>query len=136
MKELILHNKTEEISKLSPFIEEIAEEYGIDAATAFNLNLCVEEAVSNVINYAYPADEDHTLSVSVEVTKERITTSVTDEGMLFDPVNEAPQVDVEQSAEERPVGGLGIFLIRNIMDEVSYKRELDRNILTMIKNLE
>lgn len=136
-RELIIHNDVQQIELLAAFIEELCNSLGLDDMLTFNLNLVLEEAVTNVIMYAYPQDEDHTLTLKAwtEKADEVIAFELRDQGKPFDPIKEAPEVDTTLSAQEREIGGLGIFLIRNIMDEVFYRYEDNSNILTMKKNL-
>ena len=92
----------------------------------------MEEAVVNVINYAYPKDEEHELTLTVRQLDNRIIFKIIDTGKEFDPTKQ-PDADVTLSLEERPIGGLGIFLIRRIMQSVEYRRVGNKNILTMVK---
>ena len=136
MKEIILHNRIEEIERLAVFVEELADEAGIDPATSFNLNLALEEAVTNIINYAYPQGEDHTFTLTADKDgKGTLTLTLNDEGTAFNPLEQAPEVDTTLGVEERDIGGLGIFLIRQIMDDVCYERTDGHNILTLTKQL-
>lgn len=118
---------------LSPFVEEICEELGLGPELLFNLNLVLEEAVTNVVMYAYPEGEVHQIWLSAEEHNGCLVFTLQDEGAEFDPTA-VPEADVTLSAEEREIGGLGIFLIRQIMNEVSYRRIDGRNVLTMKKN--
>lgn len=136
MKEIILHNRIEEIERLAVFVEELADEAGINPATSFNLNLALEEAVTNIINYAYPQGEDHTFTLTADKDgKGTLTLTLNDEGTAFNPLEQAPEVDTTLGVEERDIGGLGIFLIRQIMDDVYYERTDGHNILTLTKQL-
>lgn len=135
-KELVLRNRIEEVTQLEGFIETLGEELALDVPLCFNLNLALEEAVTNVINYAFPPEEEHSFLVSADGEAERtLTLEIQDDGVAFDPLNEAPEVDITLGVEERPIGGLGIFLVKQIMDEVSYERVDGKNILTMKKCL-
>ena len=135
-KELVLRNRIEEVAQLEGFIETLGEELTLDIPLCFNLNLALEEAVTNVINYAFPPEEEHSFLVSADGEAEgTLTLEIQDDGVAFDPLNEAPEVDITLGVEERPIGGLGIFLVKQIMDEVSYERVDGKNILTMKKCL-
>lgn len=135
-KELVLRNRIEEVAQLEGFIETLGEELALDVPLCFNLNLALEEAVTNVINYAFPPEEEHSFLVSADGEAEgTLTLEIQDDGVAFDPLNEAPEVDITLGVEERPIGGLGIFLVKQIMDEVSYERVDGKNILTMKKCL-
>ena len=134
-KKLILQNEVAEISKLAIFIDELGEEFGLSPELVFNLNLVLEEAVSNVILYAYPQEEHQTISLIAKKKGNQLIFVLTDSGKEFDPT-QAPDADITLSAEERPIGGLGIFLIRQIMNTVEYQRIDGKNVLTLGKELE
>lgn len=131
-KKLILNNEVSEISKLQLFIDEIGEELNLAFDVTFNLNLVLEEAISNIILYAYPKEESQTLTVVAKTQDDNLIFVITDSGKEFDPT-QIPDADITLSAEEREIGGLGIFLIRQIMNKVEYQRIDNKNILTLSK---
>lgn len=132
-RHLVLHNDIRQIPQLADFIETIAAEKNLDLGLAMRLNLALEEAVSNVILYAYPEGADGLVEIEAVLRADSLEFIVTDSGSPFDPTARE-DADVSLGAEERPIGGLGIFLVRKIMDTVSYRREAGKNILSMIKN--
>ena len=134
-KSIILTNDISEVSKLNEFVEEIGNEFSLTPDVVFNLNLVLEEAVVNVINYAYPKEEHQSIYLSASLRKGSIVLILTDTGKEFDPTM-APDVDITLSADEREIGGLGIFLIRQIMNEVKYERIDGKNVLTLEKKLD
>lgn len=131
---LHLNNAISEISRLEGFMDHVAGETGIDPGTASAINLALEEAVANVIDYAYPEGVEGPVELEFKHAPHRLTFILTDEGKEFDPTA-APEVDINADVEHRRIGGLGIHLVRNIMDSVSYLRKDGKNILTMIKNI-
>ena len=133
-KSIILANDIAEISRLNQFVEEIGEEFSLAPDITFNLTLVLEEAVVNVINYAYPKEEHQSIYLSARLQDGSIVLVLTDTGKEFDPTM-APEADITLSAEDRPIGGLGIFLIRQIMNEVKYERIEGKNVLTLEKKL-
>ena len=133
-KKLVLTNEIAEINKLALFIEELGEELNLSPELVFNLNLVLEEAVSNVILYAYPKEEQQEIVLTAKKTDKNLIFVLTDSGKEFDPT-QAPDADVTLSAEERQIGGLGIFLIRQIMNTVEYQRIDGKNVLTLGKQL-
>ena len=133
-KSIILANDLSEISRLYEFIEELGNEFSLSPDIVFNLNLVLEEAVVNVINYAYPKEEHESIYLSARMHDGSIILVLTDTGKEFDPTA-APEADVTLSADERQIGGLGIFLIRQIMNEVKYERIEGKNVLTLEKKL-
>ena len=133
-KTIILANDISEISKLNAFVEEIGKDFSLSPDVIFNLNLVLEEAVVNIINYAYPKEEHEKIYLSAKLHKGSIVLVLTDTGKEFDPTM-APETDITLSADERQIGGLGIFLIRQIMNEVKYERIDGKNVLTLEKKL-
>ena len=133
-KSIILANDIAQISKLAQFVDEVGEEFSLAPDVVFNLNLVLEEAVVNVINYAYPKEEHQSIYLSATLHEDSIVFVLTDTGKEFDPTS-APEADITLSAEDRPIGGLGIFLIRQIMNEVKYERIDGKNILILEKKL-
>jgi sigma-B regulation protein RsbU (phosphoserine phosphatase) len=131
-RSLVMTNKIEEIERMTSFIEEICQENNLSVEDTFNIHLAVEEAVTNVIMYAYPQGEEHEFLLDVHVLENRLIFKIIDSGKEFDPTLQ-PDADVTLSLEERPIGGLGIFLIRQIMQTVDYRRVDGKNILTMVK---
>lgn len=130
---LILPNDVDTIPQLNEYIDCICEENGIDMEIAMSLNLAIEEAVVNVMSYAYPDGAQGKVKIESAVDPNQITFVITDNGIPFDPTAKE-DVDVTLSAEERPIGGLGIHLIRQIMTHISYERKDGKNILTLSKD--
>ena len=126
MPALIMRNDIEQIPTLSEWIDSLS----IPEELNMPINLALEEIVTNVMLYAYPGKHGQVL---VEYTAPLIFT-ITDSGIAFDPTKKE-EVDTTLSAEERPIGGLGIHLVRQIMDEVIYERVDDKNVLTLIKHI-
>ena len=133
-KKLVIKNEISEIAKLSLFVEEFSEEFDLSPYLTFNLNLVLEEAVVNVINYAYPKNESQEISLSAQKIDNNLYFVLTDSGKEFDPT-QVPDADISLSAEDRQIGGLGIFLIRQIMNKVEYQRIDGKNVLTLKKQL-
>lgn len=133
-KEIRITNNLDEIGTLAEFIEELGAELSLSMETTMHINLALEEAVSNIIMYAYPQEEAHEIILKTSATENQLIFLLTDNGLSFDPTG-APEVNLDIPAEERQIGGLGIFLIRRIMNEVTYRRLDGENHLTMKKNL-
>ncbi len=136
MRKLVIYNKLEESAKLVPFMDMVATELDMPQATHSALNLALEEALVNVIQYAYPPEITKKISLTARWTddKKHVDFTLKDCGKAFDPL----QVDVADttlSLEDRPIGGLGILLVRDIMDTVGYQRLNGENILKMGKDL-
>lgn len=133
-KKLTLVNQIDEICKLQEFVEEICEQAGFDMSVTMSLNLALEEAVTNVIDYAYPEGTEGNVDIVGEISGKQLKFIISDTGQPFDPTAQAT-ADITLGVEERPIGGLGIFLVRQIMDNVIYQRQNGVNKLTLIKNI-
>lgn len=133
-KRLVLPNDIETIPQLNEFIDLVAEEVGLDMSLTMSLNLAIEEAVVNVMEYAYPDGQKGNVEIEVTADQQWMTFVITDTGIAFDPTTKE-DADTTLSAEERPIGGLGIFLVRQLMDDINYKREGNKNVLTLRKKL-
>lgn len=129
-KTLNLHNDVNEVPMLGEWMEVTGEQLGLPMAVVFQLNLALEEAFVNVVDYAYPGKNGMPVQLNMDGTGETLTFTLIDEGEPFDPTT-LDEPDTSLSAEERPIGGLGVFLVKQIMDEVRYERQGNRNILTM-----
>ncbi len=121
-----------EIPRLAEMVEEVCDEVSLAPAAAMQVNLALEEAVVNVMKYAYPKGLES--DVTIDADAEWMTFVVSDSGQPFDPTIRE-EVDTTLPVEERPIGGLGIHLIRRLMDSINYERREGRNILTLRKRI-
>jgi serine/threonine-protein kinase RsbW len=120
---------------LGPVVEEIGEELGLDLELQMNLNLVMEEMVVNVISYAYPEGKTADIELLAESDGKELTFVLSDRGKEFDPtMKESADMDVNPA--ERDLGGMGIFIVKNIMNEVTYQRLEGKNLLTMKKDIQ
>ena len=98
-------------------------------------NLIFDDLLNNVISYAYRDDDEHDIEVRIELAGKRLIVTITDDGVPFNPLSVAtPRTDL--ALEDREAGGLGIHLARNLVDEVSYHRRIDKNVLTLMSHLQ
>lgn len=131
---LSLPNNIETIPQLNEFVDSVCESVGFDMGTTMSMNLALEEAVVNVMNYAYPQGTQGTVDIEAVANDMRLKFIISDSGTPFDPTTKE-EVDINLSADERPIGGLGIHLVRQIMDSVNYERLNDMNVLTLRKKI-
>lgn len=126
--------KFEFLDEIREFVGQVARAGGFSEREIYNIQLASDEAASNIIEHAYAGISNGTLEVSCEVKDGVMTIILVDHGAPFDP-SEIPAPDLTADLSERKIGGLGIYLMRKLMDEVHYKAEPEknRNTLTMIK---
>jgi anti-sigma regulatory factor (Ser/Thr protein kinase) len=129
LKKLTLHNDVAEVPLLAEWVEQLGEELGLEMPEVFQLNLALEEAVVNVMNYAY--EDSGLIDLTAKVVDSEIVFVLEDSGKAFDPTK-VDDPDITLSAEDRDIGGLGIFLVQQLMSGVTYSREDGKNVLTMI----
>lgn len=131
---ITLHNDIKEVEALGPFMKQVAEILSIDKTLTSKLRLAVEEAVVNVMKYAYPTGTIGEVNIRTTFDGRRLSFIISDSGIPFDPT-EVSAADTTLSAEERPIGGLGILLVRELMDSINYERINGKNVLTLIKHI-
>ena len=134
-RSITLSNDVQEIPQLAQFVDEVCEAVGFGTSPTMSMNLAIEEAVVNVMEYAYPKGTKGYVSIEAVANAERLKFIISDSGTPFDPTAKG-EVDITLSAEERPIGGLGIHMVRQIMDSINYERTDGKNVLTLRKKLE
>jgi sigma-B regulation protein RsbU (phosphoserine phosphatase) len=133
-RSITLPNDIEKVPVLAEFVDEVCEIVGFDMSTTMGINLALEEAVVNVMSYAYQPGTMGNVNIEAIANETRLKFIISDWGTPFDPTAEK-EVDTTLSAEERPIGGLGIHLVRQIMDSINYERIDGMNVLTLRKKL-
>ncbi len=131
MERISLPAKLSNLQTMFDFIREASVRQCFSRELINKIQLASEEALVNVINYAYP-ESNGDLTITTTNKETCLEISITDAGIPFDPLS-LPAPDIRAPMEERRIGGLGIFMIREIMDEVTYRREENHNILTLVK---
>ena len=131
---LKVENRQEELERVSSVIEDFGLEADWPLDLVFKVNLALEEIVINVMNYAHDGGL-HEIEVNLTSDDTALTIEVVDDGRPFDPLHDAPEPDVDAELEDRHIGGLGIHLVRTMMDDVQYRREQGKNHLTMVTSL-
>ena len=108
-----------------------AAENDIPDSTRQAVSIVLDELLNNIISYAYQGEKDKEIEVHFELSGRRLALTIKDSGVPFNPFA-LQDPDIFQSIEERAVGGLGIHLVRNLMDEYSYQRQIDQNVITLV----
>ena len=131
MSKLTVPAEVDHLDEVLEFTEAAVNASGLDKKSGYNLNIAVEEIFVNISKYAYPSDNGD-ITISLSVSDEVITVEFKDTGTPYDPLGK-PDPDITLSAEDREIGGLGIFMVKKLMDSVEYRYEDGWNILTMSK---
>jgi serine/threonine-protein kinase RsbW len=131
-KRLVVKNNISELERLVAFLESLQNEWNLPASLIPSVNLAMEEALTNVIFYAFEKDTEHDIELDFKLENNQLTMVISDSGKPYDPTAKTDP-DINLSVEDRPIGGLGIFLIKQLMDKVSYQRNGNLNQFTMVK---
>ncbi len=131
MQTVTIETRLDELTRLTEAVENLGEQENWPLALVGKVNLVLEELAMNTISHGHDAGL-HEIKVTFNSTDDALTIDVVDDGMPFDPLTDAPVPDVNAPLHERPIGGLGVFLVRKLMDELTYRREEGRNHLTLV----
>jgi len=133
--EFSLRNDLDEIPDFAEAIESLGERSGLTSAQVYQINLVLDELLTNIISYAYQDIDtgSHTIKVRLARRDDQLTAELIDDGKAFDPLREAPEAIINGAVDARPIGGLGLHFMRTLMDEVRYQRLDNCNQLTLIK---
>jgi serine/threonine-protein kinase RsbW len=131
---LWLHNDLSELERIAAAVERFGAARSLPQRALFEINLALDEVLTNVISYAYEDGGSHRIAVHLQLDGDDLVVEVEDDGRAFDPLAVAAP-DLEQSLEARPIGGLGVHLVRRVMDVLAYRREAGKNVLTMRKRV-
>lgn len=135
MRELAVEAKTENVDRVIEFINEELDKLGCLSKIKIELNVAVDELFANIANYAYKSGIGKVkIRVEVKDDPKAIVVTFIDNGVPFNPLNKADP-NVALSAEERDIGGLGIYIVKKTMDKVEYEYKDNQNILTITKNI-
>lgn len=127
---IVLRNNRLEVGRLSDFIERYGREHGLDENSVMNVTLVLDEAVVNVIAHGYVDRGEHEISVRLALEGDRLRIDVEDDGVAFDP-RETPPPRFDLPIAERPVGGLGVHIVKSMTESLDYRREGGRNHFSM-----
>lgn len=132
--ELILANRQPEIARLQDELEKFAASHAFPKQSLHAVQLALEEHLTNIVRYAYDDSREHQIKVRVTFRPPELRIEVEDDGRPFNPL-EHPAPNLALPLEQRPIGGLGIHMIRKSLDVLDYRRVNERNILVMIKRV-
>ena len=130
--DLTVETRLEEMERLAAAVEGLGEEEDWPPTLTFQVNLVLEELWLNVLNYGHEGG-CHEVLIRLVSEDESLTIEITDDGRPFDPLEDAPVPNTSGELGDRHIGGLGIYLVRTMMDELEYRREEGKNHLTLVK---
>lgn len=134
IQSITLDNDTQEVPQLNNFVNEICKSAGLDEISSSQITVAIEEAVVNTMSYAYPVGTHGSVMIEVTATKESLEFTITDSGIPFDPTAQE-DADTTLPANKRRIGGLGIHIVRQVMDSIHYERMGNSNVLTLKKQI-
>lgn len=123
----------DEVARLQTEVAAFGKAQGWPGELEYQVELVIEELCVNVVSYG--GHGDHGIELALESNPEALTIEIIDNGIPFDPFTEAPPPDLDSAVEERPIGGLGVFFVKTLMDEAHYRREAERNHVTLVKRI-
>lgn len=132
---LRIHANHGQLERVEKAIDDMAARRQWPEEMVFKVKLVVEEMGLNIIDHGYGSDESKELEFRLTAAADAVTMEFIDEARPFDPLTETPRPDTDAGIEERDIGGLGVYLVREMVDEVRYAREGNRNRLTLIIRL-
>lgn len=133
-KKIVIKNTLEEVQRAIGAFEEFAATHEISLNVMVKVNIVLDELLSNIVKYSFPDGREHDIDITLELfTDGKLVIQLTDEGVPFNPFATADP-DFTIPLEDREIGGLGIHLVKQLMDEYSYKRQVNLNIVYMVKN--
>lgn len=132
--DVVITNDLSEIGRLSMIVEDFVARHDLSAQTAFELNLALDELLTNVISYGYADELEHKINIRGSIVDDLIVIEIEDDGREFNPF-ELKEPDLNAALMERPIGGLGIHLVRKMIDVVEYRRRDGKNIVVLKKNV-
>jgi serine/threonine-protein kinase RsbW len=121
-REIKLYNRLDELQRLNEGLEQIGAEVGWPERAVLDLSLACEELVVNIVNYGFPSGGVHPIDVRIQASRSSVEVKIVDGGIPFNPLKETDPFDLlELEVEDRPIGGLGIFFVKRLMDDIHYE---------------
>lgn len=132
--ELTLHNRASDVPLAHQALDQFAAEHSLRSLRLARLHVALEEHLTNIISYGYNGAKEGVIHVRFTLAASALRVDIEDDARPFNPM-EAPEVDTSLPLDEKPVGGLGVHLIRKSVDELTYRHVGKRNVLTLITRL-
>ena len=129
-----LKRNLSELETLCQQMERLGRRLGLTKKCVFEINLALDELFTNIISYGFEDEDEHEIKVTLTPQNETLCLCIEDDGIPFNPI-EVEEPDLECNVESCKIGGLGIHLIRNLVDDICYERCGDKNVLTLKKSI-
>lgn len=133
-KTILIKNQLSEISRVSEQFDQFVQSNNINDKIKQQMKMVLDELLNNTISYGFPDHDDHEIEIQFECTSARLITRITDDGIPFNPFI-AKTPDTTLSIEDRAIGGLGILLVKKVVDKVEYQRRMNQNHIILIKDI-
>lgn len=134
MKNITIENKISSLNEIASFVEQFGAENNLLQKDIFELNLILDELITNTINYGYSDSEIHTIEISIEIENSNFLIKIIDDGKEFNPI-ERENADINAELADRKIGGLGIYLVKQKIDNITYQRISNKNVLNIVKKV-
>ena len=128
--DISISNNIDSLSEVLVAFESFSEKYTLAMPISQKMSIALDDILNNIISYAYSDDKEHTIDIRFEYSKDELCVDISDDGIPFNPFDES-SADTTLSMDEREIGGLGIHLIKNMIDKYSYSRKINKNIVTL-----
>ena len=129
---LSLKNDLSELARVTEAIESLGASHGWPARWTMNLNLSLDELITNIVSYGYRDTDEHEIRITLTEGDGSLVAVLEDDGIAFDPFTTAPEPDLDAGVDERRIGGLGVYFVKTLMDEVAYERVDGCNRITLV----
>ncbi len=129
---LKLKNDLSELARIAAEIETYGESHGWPTKWIMNLNLALDELITNIVSYGYRDDDEHEIQITLTSRNGELVAVLEDDGIAFNPFTQAREPDLDASVEDRRIGGLGVYFAKTLMDDTAYERVADRNRITLL----
>jgi serine/threonine-protein kinase RsbW len=130
----VLKSDLDELKNLCRYCENFGHSIGLSKKFIFETNLALDELFTNIVSYSFTDHKEHSITISITKQKDLVTMRIEDDGLPFNPIGVKPP-DFSCDLEDIQIGGLGIHIIKRLMDEISYERSNGKNILTLKKTI-
>jgi anti-sigma regulatory factor (Ser/Thr protein kinase) len=132
--DILLENSPAELNRLAGLVDDFARHHGLAQSVSNAVALALHEHVTNILSYGFDNAARHSIAIRLRLDQDAVRVEIEDDGRPFDPLARPP-VDTALPLDRKPLGGLGIHMMRNLVDDLTYRRDHGRNVLAMRKRI-